>query len=170
MGLDMYLYIRHNEYSSIHSPNKNIELEYTKFMKQHGPNLPTPISASVKTTYEVGYWRKANAIHRWFIENCAPRDGAGDTVDDCRPVAVDVDQLELLLDACKQIKDNHKLAPTLLPTQKGFFFGPTEYDEWYFDHIDSTIKIIEPVIEFMNNIETDDTSDEYYTIIYEASW
>lgn len=39
---------------------------------------------------EIGYWRKANAIHGWFVRNCA------EGVDECQPIAVSREQLEAL--------------------------------------------------------------------------
>ena len=39
---------------------------------------------------EIAYWRKANAIHGWFIRNCA------DGVDECQPIAVSRNDLTAL--------------------------------------------------------------------------
>ena len=99
----------------------------------------------------VAYWRKANEIHRWFVENCA------DGVDDCQPVYVDGSQLKLLLDMCKEVLEDHSKAEEVLPTQSGFFFGSTEYDEWYFKDLEKTVKMLEGL----------DFDGDY---IYEASW
>lgn len=106
---------------------------------------------------QVGYWRKANAIHQWFVDNV--QDGE----DDCdyhNEVTKEV--LEDLLDICQQVLDNHDLAYELLPTQSGFFFGGTEYDEYYFDDIKDTIEIIK------NVLETTDFDKEM--IYYVSSW
>lgn len=99
----------------------------------------------------IGYWRKVNAIHNWFVENCA------DGVDDCRPIEICGDQLIKLRNLCQEVLNNRKKAADLLPTQKGFFFGSTEYDECYFDDLKDTI-------EMLKNID----EEAYYT--YRASW
>ena len=108
---------------------------------------------------EVGYWRKANAIHRWFVENV--QNG----VDDCGRYNVSKEQLEELLENCKEVIKNHLNEEddySILPTEDGFFFGSTEYDEWYYEDISSTIKILEKVLA--------ETDFENYQITYQSSW
>lgn len=67
--------------------------------------------------------------------------------------------LKELLRRCKAVLANHSKAVELLPTQSGFFFGGTEYDQWYFSDLEQTVKIIEPLIK--------DDENEYS---YRASW
>ena len=105
---------------------------------------------------EVGYWRKANAIHRWFVENVQNGE------DDCGRYPVSREQLEELLEICKDIKNYTEDPETLLPTQDGFFFGSTEYDEYYYEDIDRTIEILERVLA--------ETDFDNYQITYHASW
>ena len=164
MGLDMYLEIRRDEYVSHYTKSRTLKREYPKFLQDNFPNLPPIQSVSRKTYFEVGYWRKANAIHNWFVENC----GGGE--DTCQQMYVSLEKLEELLDICKQVSKDHNLAPALLPTQSGFFFGSTEYDDWYFDKIEDTIKIIEPVIEFLKNITDKCKSNDWWDVVYQASW
>ena len=38
---------------------------------------------------------------------------------------------------------NSEVAQELLPSQNGFFFGSTDYDEYYMMDVDNTIKILE---------------------------
>ena len=61
----------------------------------------------------------------------------------------------------KYIKDP-SVAEELLPTTRGFFFGGTEYDQWYFEDIEDTIKQTTEILE------TTDFDNEYIT--YQASW
>lgn len=82
----------------------------------------------------VMYWRKANQIHRWFVEEVQNGE------DECRPHYVHPEQIADLVERCEQIMEDHELAPKLLPTRSGFFFGSTEYDEWYFSDIEATAK------------------------------
>lgn len=164
MGLDMYLEIRREEYVSHYTKSRTLKREYPKFLQDNFPNLPPIQSVSRKTYFEVGYWRKANAIHNWFVENC----GGGE--DTCQQMYVSLEKLEELLDICKQVSKDHGLAQVLLPTQDGFFFGSTEYDDWYFDKIEDTIKIVEPVIEFLKNIKDKCKSNDWWDVVYQASW
>jgi hypothetical protein len=59
-------------------------------------------------------------------------------------------------------KDNKSLAESQLPTQAGFFFGGTEYDESYFEGIQYTIDILQKVLE--------ETDFEKQIITYQSSW
>ena len=81
---------------------------------------------------EAMYWRKSNAIHKWFVDHC--QSG----VDDCGEYYVPTKQLEELRDACQTILDDHAKAPDVLPTQSGFFFGSTDFDEWFWEDIKRT--------------------------------
>lgn len=102
--------------------------------------------------FEAGYWRKANHIHKWFVENV--QDGN----DDCRPHDVSRNDLKLLLKLCEEVKKINDSAEDLLPTTAGFFFGCTEYDEWYFKQIDNTIEIIKKCLKL-----PDDWDFEYHS-------
>ena len=169
MGLDMYLEIRKNEYRSKYSKDKGsrLKLEYPKDITEFIPNL-TDLRISRQTNYEVGYWRKANQIHNWFMQNCARRDEYDNPIDDCRPIEITVDKLEELLDTCKKVLADHSLAGSLLPTADGFFFGSTEYDDYYFGELEQTVEIIEPVLKFAKHkLEIKDYAWEVY---YQASW
>ena len=135
----------------------------------------------------VAYWRKANAIHKWFVENV--QDG----VDDCGRYEVTKEQLQELLKICLMVKENSKLvdgkvangqivengkwttiyedgmhiedpsiAMEFLPTENGFFFGSTSYDQWYLEDINYTIGAINDVLN------TTDFDKEI--ISYCASW
>jgi hypothetical protein len=149
MGLDMYLdkrtYVKYWE----HNGDNNYEVKVTK------KNEPTNIDPK-KVKYiieEAGYWRKANQIHRWFVENV--QDG----VDNCGDYYVERNQLQALLDLCKIVQKDHSKAEELLPSASGFFFGGTDYDEWYYNDIENTISILEDALE--------DENGEYY---YTSSW
>lgn len=169
MGLDMYLEIRKNEYRSEYHQDKgsDLALEYPKDITEFIP-VPTHLTISRQTNYKVGYWRKANQIHNWFMQNCAERDEWDNPIDNCRPIEITVDKLEKLLDDCKKVLADHSLASSLLPTQSGFFFGSTAYDEYYFSETERTIKIIKPVLKFAKHkLEIEDYDWEVY---YQASW
>ena len=150
MGLDMYLYkktyVKHWE----HNGDNNYKVEVSKAGK------PVNIDPK-KVTYiveEAGYWRKANQIHNWFVENV--QNGK----DECQESYVSREQLEELLGVCRIVKIDKEKAEQLLPTQSGFFFGGTEYDEYYYEDIDNTIEILEEAL-------SDESADDF---AYRASW
>jgi hypothetical protein len=138
MGLDMYLskktYVKQWEFQS---PEEQYEVVVTK----GGKKIDSIKANRVKyIEEEVGYWRKANQIHSWFVDNV--QDG----VDDCGDYCVNYDTLSKLLDLCKKVQNDHSLAESLLPVTSGFFFGSTNYDEWYFEQIKNTIEILEDAL------------------------
>ena len=98
---------------------------------------------------EVGYWRKANQIREWFAQNVG--------VENCRETPLTRDILKHLRDDCLTVLANHDLAEEILPTQGGFFFGSTEYDEWYFKDLEDTVEIINKIMK-----ETDWDKEEIY--------
>jgi len=95
-------------------------------------------------------WRKANAIHGWFVQNC--QDG----IDDCRYAYVSQEQLQELIDLIKEAlanKDSSSIKPT-----EGFFFGSSEIDDEYWDDLQKTLDTLEPLIS------------EYEGFTYSSSW
>ncbi|HEY5556322.1 hypothetical protein [Acetobacterium sp.] len=107
-------------------------------------------------TEEIAVWRKANAIHQWFVNNVQ----AGE--DDCKPYYVSTEQLRELLERCKQVLKEPDTAPKLLPTQEGFLFGSTEYDNRYFQSLDYTVEVLEAELK-----ENDNQLQEYK---YQSDW
>ena len=149
MGLDMSLTRKEYVKDWDHTPKekrKNIEV----FM--NGKKIDTRKLDYLE--FEVIDWRKANHLHKWFVDNC--QDGE----DDCRRAFVHTDELKKLVDLCNYILKDKDKAQELLPTQDGFFFGPTEYDQYYFESLRETIDSIGKSIK-------DHPDDEY---IYQSSW
>ena len=189
MGLDMYLYRKTYVQNWDHMGPK----------ERHTITITGPKAKSIKPeriteiVEQVGYWRKANAIHAWFVKNVQGGE------DDCRPYPVSLRQLQELLEVCRRVLAGSKLAKgkvengykilkgagdgrivkkpileegefiedpalaiELLPAQSGFFFGGTDYDQWYIRDLRDTVEILE---EFLreNGVE----NGELY---YEASW
>lgn len=165
MGLDMYLHRRTYVKDWGHNPDEKHEVTVKLNGEQH------PFIDVTKIIYieeEVGYWRKANAIHKWFVDNC--QNGS----DDCKPYYVSYEQLQELLAICKQIKEDHSKAEALLPPQGGFFFGSTDIDDWYFSDIDNTIEILEPLINLNNDFKAQSEAGkvvyDYPEYQYRSSW
>lgn len=92
---------------------------------------------------DLGYWRKANAIHAYFTRNL--EDGEEDNL---RKIPVRKKDLIELKDRClKVLSGRHEVAADLLPTATGFFFGETAYSEWYYDDIKDTYDIVCDVLD-----------------------
>jgi hypothetical protein len=91
------------------------------------------------TNVELVYWRKANAIHKFFTD-------FNEQYDSCETIEVTKDMLGQLLDRCTMVLEDRSRADELLPTTNGFFFGSTDYDKWYFDKLEDTIKEITPIL------------------------
>lgn len=106
--------------------------------------------------HELAYWRKANQIHAWFVRNV--QNG----VDDCEAYVVSKEKLMALLEDCKAVLEDRNNAEKLLPVQSGFFFGGTNYDEWYFADIEETVTIIEGIL--------DNHDFENEKLLYCSSW
>lgn len=110
-----------------------------------------------KVSGHLFYWRKANAIHRWFVEEC--QNG----VDECQPTVIHPEKVLGLIDACERVTVDHDLAGDLLPSQAGFFFGGTEYDEWYFrDAEETAIHLKERLTSLASNGGA--------RLVYQSSW
>ena len=96
MGLDSSLY------KETHLWNFGDDKYSVKVSKNNNP-VKIDEKKVVGIVEELQYWRKQNAIHNYFVQEC------GDGVDECQRIPVNTDQLLNLLDRCKQIladKDN----------------------------------------------------------------
>ncbi|HWY33556.1 MAG TPA: hypothetical protein VNX68_02850 [Nitrosopumilaceae archaeon] len=85
-------------------------------------------SSKVSLEIRMGYWRKFNALHSWLVKN-VQKD-----VDDCGDYIVEERHLKILDMELKRInKENVK---EIMPTAEGFFFGGTEYDEYFWREVE----------------------------------
>lgn len=158
MGLDMSLYLRYRPYEY----KENIKEDYPELLKLIVKDDNYVGYISNETYYEVAYWRKANAIHNYFVNHCA------DGVDQCQKIFINLVELKKLVELCEQVLNDNALAPALLPTQDGFFFGSTDYDDYYFKKIKYTYDVCSKIIAF---IEEHNKSDNYdWDIVYQSSW
>ena len=146
MGLDMYL-----------TTKVYLWFDNDKAKQQIKEALGTkwPAETIQSVTIEAGYWRKANAIHKWFVDNV--QDGK----DDCEAYYVSRENLSKLRQVCKEVLENPSKAPTLLPSQSGFFFGGLEYDEDYLDDLRHTIDVIDQALS------PEHATESFY---YQSSW
>lgn len=145
MGLDMYLSKRTYVKRWDHIP---AEEQFSVVVKQGGKRFHAIKPERISYIEEqVGYWRKANQIHNWFVENV--QNG----VDDCGSYPVSEEQLQALLETVNGCLADPSKAKELLPPAEGFFFGSTELDEWYWQDLEHTKKLLtellaEPQIGF----------------------
>lgn len=105
---------------------------------------------------ELMYWRKANAIHKWFVDNVQEGE------DDCKEHLVSIDDLKQLLSVVNSVLQDTSLAEQLLPPVGGFFFGSTSVDEWYWKDLENTRDRLN---ELLSSPDIEDLD-----IYYQSSW
>lgn len=189
MGLDMYLYCNSKALTDKVHDGEPYGEHITPFYKRRGI---------------VMYWRKANAIHKWFVNEV--QDGN----DDCGTYEVDIEKLRELRYICERIieqcplvdgkvscgrrfengkwhdiiedgkvMDNVEVAEELLPTASGFFFGSTDYDQWYYEDIRFTAEQLGVILDALEMQEGDfgwkypampGEPDWEVTFSYHSSW
>jgi hypothetical protein len=140
---------------------------------------------------ELIYWRKANQIHKFFcdkgeeikeqISYKLKKEDLQELLDICNRILDEVktekgkvsngysyepnedgEFIKKYNYTDGLIITNPEICEELLPTQSGFFFGSTDYDEYYLEDIKYTKEKLEQVID---NIDYDN-NDIYYL----ASW
>lgn len=156
MGLDMFLsrqiYVGTYDWQASRGQEQLVKnKKYEEILKVLGN--PDVSEEGITIQIPIGYWRKANQIHNWFVQNV--QDGE----DECRPHTFYKDKLEELKKNCEAVLADHELANELLPTGAGFFFGSTDYNEYYFSDLKDTIEIIDRALASESDIFT-----------YQSSW
>lgn len=154
MGLDMYL--NASRYlSTFNEDEKRISQAISDIIGIKPESEDFNAFGRVKNVeFEAGYWRKANQIHKWFVDNC--QDGK----DECQSSYVDRDKLKELRDLCQSVIDGKAKPEQALPSQSGFFFGSTAYDDYYMSDLRYTVKIINKALAL----------PEDWEFHYRASW
>lgn len=153
----MYLEARKFEHNYSFMAENNGENEtYTKVIEVIGAKtFVDKDRPSLSVSVAVGYWRKANAVHNWFVSNVQGGN------DDCRSYYVAREQLHELMEVCKEVMLHPNKAIELLPTTEGFFFGGTEYDEGYHHDISQTYFMLKKILE---------TTPNEWDFQYQSSW
>jgi hypothetical protein len=151
----MYFYGRRYLWDSEYS-DKNDRTIIDAIGKQF-PEIRGARVEEVKAEFKT--WRKANQIHKWFVDNI--QDG----FDECKESHVPVEKLYKLRDLCAEVVADPSRAHDLLPCQSGFFFGSTEYDEWYHRDVKETL-------DWLNDFLLKDTLDtlKEWDFYYRSSW
>ena len=84
-----------------------------------------------------------------FVENAIDNE-----VENCVEYELTKETMIDLLDRIDKVLADHTLAEELLPTQEGFFFGRTEYDDRYFEHLQDAKDKLEEDVKSMDNDDT----------------
>jgi len=153
MGLDMYL----NKSFYIGANYEHRKITGDIRLRKNGVKIKININSVSEIILRVGYWRKANQIHSWFVENV--QNG----VDDCGTYYVSRENLRELLKVVNEVIEDNVLANMLLPTKRGCFFGGTDYNKFYFDDLNYTKKMLTEILA---------EKDEHhlFSFTYYASW
>lgn len=188
MGLDMYLekrtYVKRWEH-------KKDEEQFEVSVQRGGKPFPDIKLERVKRVVEeLMYWRKANHIHAWFVDHCGNgNDDMHDIYVSEESLQELLDTCEKVIEASKLVEgkvyngetykdgewkvnridgkviEDASVAEKLLPTQSGFFFGCTEYDQ---DYLDEVVRTRDMLKEELNAPKSEGTwLPDYY---YIASW
>ena len=144
-------YVKSQEYSDLIANAPEGIDKYTDF-------------GGIQVSYPAGYWRKANAIHGWFVRECQGGE------DNCQSYYVPREKLVQLQNSCRAVllvhaganKEDVAIDHGLSPTQ-GFFFGSTEMDEYYDQDLKYTIEMLDHVLSIIPD-ELD------YSFYYTSSW
>lgn len=107
--------------------------------------------------YEEAYFRKVNFLVSFF-------EKYDENLLESNELIVSRDMVDELISTCNKVSDNHSLAEELLPNCEGFFFGSTDYDEWYFKDVQQVIWDMTDVYNNMSNYK----SDEFLLLV--LSW
>ena len=149
MGLDMHL--TKEIYVAAQYPHRKVKLNVGLTIED---NLIKIDASNVQSiTEQAAYWRKANAIHGWFVENV--QYGS----DDCDRYGVELSELKDLLNTCRTVistKDTSLLPP----------MGGTDIDDGYWNNLKYTE-------ETLNKLITEHEENDYnmdISYFYHSSW
>lgn len=147
MGLDIYFEKRKNDLAALKKFQEAVR-EREEYCDKIYKDDQKPSDDEVKEYYrldeickklnprkEIAYFRKINFLMEFFNYegNCEYKEIPLECFDD-------------LKDRCEQVLADHSLADELLPTQSGFFFGSTDYDDWYFKDVQEVKDFCEKVL------------------------
>lgn len=99
------------------------------------PELEEEVENEIEMSYEEynAYFRKVNFLFYYFDQTIK-------TMHDQWFAFVTPEDVDDIIDRCERVLKDNRLAHELLPTQSGFFFGSTDYDNWYFHDVKNCLK------------------------------
>lgn len=173
MGLNMYLEGKKYIGGKFNEISEQITINIKKNWSQETKSFTIETKDISEISIDLGYWRKANAIHKWFVDKCF--SGKYDDYHG-EEIYVRKEQLKELKDLCGNVlnkiqnaitfEEKKEVIDTLLPMQNGFFFGFDDSEDgikWYIADIEDTIKTIDEALKKIKKYELD-------SIYYSASW
>lgn len=116
---------------------------------------------------DIGYFRKVNFLMEFFAYtgNCEFKEISKEELEDLKERCKEISSIKPSKIVHERMKDGSKTERTvyseediqkceeLLPTQSGFFYGSTEYDEWYFRDVDEVYKWVLGVLDELKDDE-----------------
>lgn len=182
MGLDMYIYARKETLGRVAKDaelsNKFLKGLYGKYDYIGKPedlkvfdNGNLSKAATIKISYNIGYFRKFNALHNFLTNSCGRTVGED---DNCVDMLISEDIIDDLIDRLTKIVKAHGknqaaaeyIAEEELPTRNGFFFGSTEYDDWYFKDCKDALDLFTKMKELL--VTAEEEGEEPYEFYYQA--
>jgi hypothetical protein len=190
MGLDMYLYAQKYESKTTWRLEEGENVEevvkefYPEDLQKIGLKHIKDNFLSKQTRYQIGYWRKFNALQHYF-QNSVESDyellhGIYVYEETIKELISDMNKILKDIKTCEteeiQVKTGwangeatyepikvykSKVALELLPPGDGFFYGSQHIDEWYIEDIKYSLKLFKEALKLI---------ELGYDIIYEASW
>jgi hypothetical protein len=146
MGLDMYLSAKRYLW--------NISDDDKALAEKIGAEVGgESLGQTKEVAREAFYWRKAWAIHHWFVINAQNGD------DNCREYWVSRDLLRELLDTLQRVDKNPSLTEDILPLQADDADGI----EWELEQVRRTIPALEKLIN-------DESIKDHWDFYYQSSW
>jgi hypothetical protein len=180
MGLDMYL----TKKIDIGAEYEHRNVKGTIDITINGKPVNVNFKKVTIICERAGYWRKANQIHDWFVKNVQDsKDDCGEysvsheqmkeLLTICKKIKkgcplkdgvitngyVYENGIKMPIVGEGKEMTNIELAESLLPVRSGFFFGSTDYDQYYMQDIEDTIEILTECLK---------DKDADYT--YQSSW
>ena len=149
----------------LHAKKYVEKIDWTKLDRDNGLGLDSPVVVNklwkdivdtselsdvatdiygVEVAVTCAYWRKANQIHAWFVDNVQQGN------DNCGEYYVSHEKLKELLDLVNEALS--KRDPNLLQPRAGFFFGSYDIDEYYWADLKDTKKKLERIFALPEKI------------------
>lgn len=85
---------------------------------------------------EIAYFRKVNFLVRFF-------DDKGFNTEEQIPLEITKEMCKELEERCRTVLEDITKCKKLLPTMSGFFFGSTDYDNYYIHDVEEVLKELE---------------------------
>ena len=157
MGLDMYLEARFH-LSDYHQEEKSLRGAVLGAMGFADEDKHCLTDNGVTVAVPVMYWRKADAIHKWFVDNCQNGE------DNCRDACVSREQLTELLETCLKLKisGSTEAASELLPSTGVSSSAAPNTTKYYWGEIADTAERLNKILENPKFANADFT--------YSSSW